>query len=120
MDGYNWGPSATRGSQWTEFDSLFRGTYAALTRLSPARPIMVAETASTERGGSKSSWISTALAQLPGAFPAVRGIVWFDWGVGGMDWPLESSSGATAAFSVGIASPLYAGASFGGLLPVGN
>jgi beta-mannanase len=105
IDGYNWGRSAS-GTSWQSFAQVFGGTYDALTRLS-TKPIMIAETASAEQGGSKADWIVDALTvQLPARFPRVCGIVWFDENKE-TDWRIESSPAAQAAFASAIAAPHF-------------
>jgi hypothetical protein len=73
---------------------------------------MIGETSSSERGGSKASWISALFASLPASFPSVRALLWFDAYDGSDDWPLESSASATAAFSAGIAQSVFTSNSF--------
>ena len=54
-------------------------TYAALLRLAPSKPIMIAEAGSSEYGGSKAAWVRQALSvELPTAFPRVKAFVWFN------------------------------------------
>lgn len=117
LDGYNSGTSshAQPPSTWRSFASIFGATYATLTRsLAPGKPVMVAETASSELGGSKAAWIATAYGrQLAKSFPRIRAIVWYDRDNGdGMDWRLSSSAAATAAFAKAIASPYYSSGRF--------
>ena len=77
---------------------------------------MIGETASTEQGGSKAAWITDMLTvQLPNAYPQVKAFLWFDKFDSGMDWPIETSSAATAAFAGGISSGIYASNQFGSL-----
>jgi beta-mannanase len=116
LDGYNWGtnPSSPRG--WRSFDQLFEGAYDTLTQsIAPGKPMMIAELGSSEDGGSKSGWIREALTAVPAKYPSVRALVWFDKYDDGMDWPIETSSSATAAFADGIQNPAYVSASFAGL-----
>jgi len=69
---------------------------------------MIAETASTEKGGSKAIWIRNALGNaLPRYFPQVKAIVWFNWNNRGMDWAIESSPTSRQAFAKNIASSYY-------------
>jgi hypothetical protein len=117
LDGYNPGtsPHAQPPSTWRSFASIFGATYATLTRsLAPGKPVMVAETASSESGGSKAAWIATAYGrQLAKSFPRIRAIVWYDRDNGdGLDWPLSSSAAATTAFAKAIASPYYSSGRF--------
>ncbi len=116
MDGYNWGPDQDQQLGWQSFQELFGATYDQLLRLSPNKPLMIAETSSTETGGSKAKWITDALtAQIPKNFPQVKAVVWFNWNADDMDWVIESSSSAQAAFAKGIASSYYAGSEFANL-----
>ena len=106
MDGYNEGTG--QGGTWQTFDQVFGYTYDQLRALAPGKPIMIAETASDESGGSKAAWITDALTtQIPENFPDVKALVWFNWDVQGYDWDIESSPGAQAAFTSGIAAPNY-------------
>jgi hypothetical protein len=109
MDGYNVGDHPSRSGHWQTFKELFSETYSALQFLAPNKPIMIAETASTEVGGSKAEWIRDALLHvLPEDFPAVEAVVWFNWNIRGIDWAIESSAAARRAFAEGIASRYYA------------
>jgi hypothetical protein len=79
---------------------------------------MIAETASSENGGSKAAWITDMLTtQLPANFPNVKAFIWFDWNAGdpALSWPIESSATAQSAFAAGIASSYYATNEFGAL-----
>lgn len=44
---------------------------------------------------------------LPDKFPRVQALVWFNWNADNMDWVIESSPGAQAAFAKGIAASAY-------------
>jgi hypothetical protein len=123
LDGYN--PGASQGARWLTFGQVFGGglpglhnSYAEIMALAPDKPLMIGETASSEKGGSKAKWISSALVdELPQQFAGVQGLVWFNWNAGDStrDWPIETSDSARAAFSSAVASSLYAGADFGNL-----
>jgi hypothetical protein len=105
LDGYNWGPS--KGG-WTSFDRLYNSTYHAITdTIAPSKPMLIGEMGSSESGGSKASWISETLAEIPSEYPKIRGMLWFDTFDDGMDWPIESSSSATSAFASGIQDPAF-------------
>jgi len=113
LDGYNWGPS--KGG-WTNFAKLYNATYHEITdTVAPSKPLLIGEMGSTEQGGSKASWIDEALGEIPTAFPKVRAMLWFDTYDDGMDWPIESSSGATSAFAAAIQNPAYQGNSYADL-----
>jgi hypothetical protein len=105
LDGYNWGPS--KGG-WTNFSHLYSSTYHQITdTVAPGKPLLIGEMGSTENGGSKASWISEALAEIPTAFPNVRAMLWFDTFDDGMDWPIETSASASSAFASGVQAPAY-------------
>jgi hypothetical protein len=113
LDGYNWGtnPASPRG--WRSFDQLFSRSYGEIAeKIAPSRPLMIAEFGSSEQGGDKAAWIRDALSRIPAAYPQVRAMVWFDKFDDGMDWPIETSSAATAAFAEGIGQPVYQDASY--------
>jgi len=116
LDGYNWGtnPAAPRG--WRSFDQLFADSYAQIAeKVAPSKPLMIAEVGSSEQGGDKAAWISDALSRVPAAYPQVRALVWFDKFDDNMDWPIETSAGATSAFAEGIGQSVYVGANYAGL-----
>jgi hypothetical protein len=114
LDGYNWGPDADPPRPWRSFASLFGSTYHLITdTIAPSKPILVGETASTERGGSKAAWIHNMFAALPREFPKIQGLLWFENVSEGMDWPLETSSTAVDAFAAGIADGRYLGNDYG-------
>jgi beta-mannanase len=106
MDGYNWGNVGAWHS-WTSFTSLFQQTYQAMLAIT-YKPLMIAETASTEQGGNKATWISDAFtSQLVNNFPHIRAFVWFDIDKE-TDWRIESSSASQIAFSAAMHSGTYA------------
>jgi hypothetical protein len=113
LDGYNWG--AGKGG-WTSFDSLYRSTYDRIVdTIAPGKPMLIGEMGSSENGGSKASWISETLAQIPSEYPQIRGMLWFNTFDDGMDWPLETSSSATSAFANGIQDAAYETNAYGDL-----
>jgi len=109
MDGYNNGTHPSRsGRRWQSFEDLFTQTYSALQVVSPDKPIMIAEVASTEVGGSKAEWIQDAFAYaLPDVFPQIKAVVWSNRSGGGMDWVIESTPASQEAFAQNIASGYY-------------
>ena len=109
LDGYNWGPSApSHNDRWRSFDELFRETYEEIIgEIAPGKPMVIGEVGSTEQGGSKATWIRDMLQALPTQYPQIRGMLWFEKYDDDMDWPIETSSSATAAFAEGIDQPAY-------------
>jgi hypothetical protein len=113
LDGYNWGP---RRGGWVSFNDVFESTYSAIiSSIAPDKPMLIGEMGSTENGGSKAEWISEALQAIPASYPAIRGMLWFDTYDDGMDWPIETSSSATAAFASGVQAPAYQGNAYADL-----
>jgi hypothetical protein len=109
MDGYNFGNHPSEGEKWQTFEELFSETYSAIQVLAPSKPIMIAEVASSEDGGSKADWITDGfLHTIPNIFPRVKAVVWFNWNVSSADWTIESSAAAQKAFSESINSRYYA------------
>jgi beta-mannanase len=93
IDGYNWGTSRSFG-RWQRFDDVFGAVY---DDYADRKPIMIAETASTEDGGDKASWIAQVRPALADRFPSVAAVVWFDQHKE-TDWSIGSSPQALAAF----------------------
>jgi mannan endo-1,4-beta-mannosidase len=115
LDGYNWGTYPQRPDRWRSFSQLFGSTYSEITEsIAPSKPMVIGEVGSSEYGGSKATWISEMLSQLPTQFPRIRGFLWFDKAEDA-DWPLESSQSSIAAFANGIKSDSYTGNSFASL-----
>jgi hypothetical protein len=109
LDGYNWGTNPTRPDRWRSFDSLYSSTYKKITgSIAPSKPLMISEVGCSEYGGSKAAWIKDMLAKIPTNYPKIHGVLWFDKFDDGMDWPIETSASATAAFAEGIQNPAYA------------
>jgi beta-mannanase len=110
MDGYNWGNTRPDwNTKWSSFEEIFGGTYAEMNRLAPSKPIMIAETASTEQGGNKALWIrETFQKTLPQKFPKVRAVLWFHsrWD---NDWPVDTSQSSLGAYREVLANPYYKG-----------
>lgn len=99
LDGYNWGQSQPGDpyKHWTAFADIFGTSYDALTALT-SKPVMIAETASTEIGGNKAAWITQGLlTDLSTRFPRVRMVIWFDENKE-TDWRVDSSGTSLAAY----------------------
>lgn len=95
LDGYNWGTSQT-WSSWVSPVDLFAPGISQLRTLAPGKPVLIAETASSELGGSKASW-NTDLVSYLAAQPDVMGFVWFDMQKE-TDWRINSSDTSASAF----------------------
>jgi beta-mannanase len=99
VDGYNWGPYDP-SKTWSSFASIFDPTLQTVRRLT-TRPIMIAEVASTEIGGSKAAWITDFLHNVQNE-AGVRAFIWFDENKE-QDWRIRSSPEAATAFRLGLA-----------------
>ncbi|HET9198223.1 MAG TPA: LamG-like jellyroll fold domain-containing protein [Solirubrobacterales bacterium] len=111
MDGYS-GTNPAKSVGWRSAHKLFKPTYTHLLELAPSAPVAICETATSEIGGSKAIWTRNLLGEaIQEDMPRIRALVWFNWnidhGAGRVDWPIESSPAATAAFKAGIVSSFY-------------
>lgn len=95
LDGYNWGTSQTWSSWVSPVDLLGPGI-SQLRTLAPGKPVLIAETASSELGGSKAAW-NTDLVSYLAAQPDVMGFVWFHLQKE-TDWRINSSDSSASAF----------------------
>jgi beta-mannanase len=102
LDGYNhvdWGG-------WQSFSNLFSASYQKLTALS-TKPVMIAEVAASEPGGSKARWITDAYSQaIPSQFPHIKAVVWFNEAKEA-DWRVNSSASSLQSFRKAVASRYY-------------
>ena len=114
MDGYNFGTTTSDG--WLTPAQIFGRSYLALTGLS-AKPIIIEETASTEIGGAKATWITQLAQTIPAQFPRVGALVWFQRNKE-TDWRVNSSAAALGAFQALAANPDW-GAQAIGVHPAG-
>jgi hypothetical protein len=113
MDGYNWG-NVGAWHTWEAFSALFQQTYNDLLAIT-AKPMMIAETASTEQAGNKASWISDAYTtQIPHYFPRIKAVIWFNVDKE-TDWRIESSPAAQNAFATAIQTGIYASNNYASL-----
>ena len=109
LDGFNRGASWS-DTRWQSLEEIFSASIANLRELSN-KPLMIAETGSSEVGGNKARWIRTSLARLSTDLPEVRAIVWFNKNETslGIDWRVNSSSASLKAFREVAGSPDFSG-----------
>jgi Glycosyl hydrolase family 26 len=93
VDAYNWGNTQS-WSSWTDLSPMIGGVYGDYAA---RKPIMIAETASTERGGNKATWLQTVQSSLKSKFPSVAALVYFDQAKE-VDWQVDSSASSLSAF----------------------
>ena len=106
LDGYN--HASIDDVPWLSVSEIFGSSYDDLTELTN-KPVMIAETASTEVGGDKAAWITQGLlSDVPTRLPRVRALVWFQRDKE-TDWRVNSSPAALEAFRSVADNPLYAG-----------
>lgn len=94
-------PLFARG--WKSFAKGCGQAIDRLHALEPGLPVQLAETATSERGGSKAKWIRDMWAYLA-ARPHVTSMIWFDL-VKETNWRIDSSPSAERAFAAGARSP---------------
>jgi hypothetical protein len=94
-------PLFARG--WRSFAQGCGQTIDRLHARDPDLPIQLAETATAETGGSKSTWIRDMWAYLR-ARPYVTSMIWFNL-VKETNWRIDSSPSAERSFAAGARSP---------------
>jgi hypothetical protein len=99
IDGYNWG-NAKSPSEWLTPDELFNRALTELRGLDVDQPILIAEVACAESGGSKSKWISDFVAYVEAQSEAA-GFVWFEHDKE-TDWRIVSSRDSTDAMATAL------------------
>lgn len=62
-----------------------------------SKPIFISETASTDLGGSKATWIKNAFAEIEASYLRIEALVWFNYDKE-TDWRIESSDSSLEAF----------------------
>ncbi|OUE23480.1 glycoside hydrolase family 26 protein [Clavibacter michiganensis] len=101
LDGYNWG-TGVAGHAWVSPGDLFGTGLERLRAIAPGKPIVIAETASSEIGGSKADWNRDLVAFLH-AQPDVLAFVWFDMDKEA-DWRIGSSAPSATALRDALAA----------------
>lgn len=94
---YNWG--AERGN-WISMYDAYRLVTNRLSQVS-SKPIMVAETGSTEDGGDKAAWIRDGYPTVYQELPLISTIIWTNvdlTNLGHPDWRINSSAASLAAY----------------------
>jgi hypothetical protein len=108
LDGYNWGTAGIGENKWQSLAEVFSASYQKLTQLS-AKPVMIAETSSSEAGGDKAAWITKGfLHTIPEQFPRVAAVIWFDRSQE-EDWRIASSTASLEAYRHVVSNSLYGG-----------
>lgn len=103
LDVINWGDP----HPWRTFSQIVGRSYDQLVQLTP-KPVIVAETGSGERGGSKARWVSRMLRHNIPRMGHVRAIAFWSEEDSRGDLRVDSSGPALAALRSSLGSPLYA------------
>jgi Glycosyl hydrolase family 26 len=103
IDAYNWGTTRT----WSSWSSLAAMIDRLYTDYATRKPIMIAETASADRGGNKAAWLTSVRMSLESAFPDVAALVYFETNKE-TDWSVRSSPAALQAFRALAHDPYFA------------
>jgi|GEM_PF-4384195 len=110
LDGYNWGTTQS-WTHWETFSSIFSSSYATITNLAPAKPLMIAEVNTTDVGGNKAAWYRDMLAiQIPNNFPKITAVVFYNEDRSAQEhvnWLFDSAADSLQAFSESIKRSMY-------------
>jgi hypothetical protein len=105
LDGYNWGGG---NGHWQSLKEVFSASYAVVTQLS-AKPVIIAETSSSEISGDKGTWIRAGfMSAIPQSFPRVSAVVWFN-STQALDWRVDSSQSSLDAYRAVVNCSIYGG-----------
>jgi beta-mannanase len=108
LDGYNWGKAGVGTNQWQTLSQVFSSSYKRITQMS-SKPVIIAETSSSDIGGDKAAWIRDGfLRTIPQQFPRVRAVLWFDRAME-EDWRVDSSQASVEAYRDVVSNTLYGG-----------
>ncbi len=103
LDGFNWAKNGVNAQPWRSFNQIFSSSYRTLTRkVSPHKPVMLAEAASGGASKAKAIWIGNMFKQLGAHYRQIRALIWFDQVDRGVQWPIETSPAAARAFAKGL------------------
>jgi hypothetical protein len=110
MDAYNWYPQDPWGHErpYQSFDDCFSDVYTELLKLA-LKPVIIAEFATGEFSKGdlhKAVWISEAFARMKTDYAWVKMFTWFNIKKE-LDWRVDSSPAALAAFRTAMADPYF-------------
>jgi Glycosyl hydrolase family 26 len=101
VDGYNWGTSQP-WSVWRTPEQIFGPSLRAMQDVARGKPLMIAETACAETGGSRPDWLARLVAYLD-SVPAVTGVVLFEDQTQ-VDWRIAKDPAAVKALAKALAA----------------
>jgi mannan endo-1,4-beta-mannosidase len=93
LSGFNWG-TLKDYHRWRTYEQIFTTPYDRVTKLG-SHDVWIVETASTELGGNKATWIKAMFSST--AFPKTKAIIWFNESKE-TDWRVQSSEASLEAF----------------------
>lgn len=93
---FNWN---RRGIPWKSMVSLYTSSMTALGKITK-KPVIVAETGSTSKGGDKAAWIRTGYPAVYSKWKRIRSIIYFnvDMPTQNRDWRLTTPMSAMDAY----------------------
>jgi beta-mannanase len=95
IDAYNWGLHTPGVTKWQSANAIFGHAYRSVTALTD-KPLFIAETGCSDKGGDKAAWIADFYSQMGARFPRVTGVCWFDTDKE-EDWRIEQTPATLAA-----------------------
>ncbi|HET9199010.1 MAG TPA: glycosyl hydrolase, partial [Solirubrobacterales bacterium] len=111
LDSYNWGRNPAQPDKWLTPDQTISPTLKIIRETAPAKPVMIAENASSEYGGNKTDYVREMLATYLPHHPEIGAYLWFNWnfpkGDKRADWPIETSAPAQQTFRKAIQRSLF-------------
>jgi hypothetical protein len=111
LDSYNWGRNPAQPDKWLTPDQTISPTLKIIRETAPAKPVMIAENASSEYGGNKTDYIREMLGTYLPHHPEIGAYLWFNWnfpkGDKRADWPIETSAPAQQQFRKAIQSSAF-------------
>ncbi|MDX6634887.1 MAG: hypothetical protein QOF06_1090 [Solirubrobacterales bacterium] len=111
LDSYNWGRNPAQPDKWLTPDQTISPTLKIIRETAPAKPVMIAENASSEYGGNKTDYIREMLTTYLPHHPEIGAYLWFNWnfpkGDKRADWPIETSAPAQQQFRKAIQSSVF-------------
>jgi hypothetical protein len=115
IDGFNWG-TRPGSPGWQTFNQVFHRTYKRIiTRVAPSKPLMIAEVASTDRGGNKPAWIKDMFKVVRHSYRKVRAVLWYDVDDRGTNWPIERKKKEKGAFRTALKPGAFKPNIYGGI-----
>ncbi|MBI1976990.1 MAG: hypothetical protein HYS56_05730 [Candidatus Omnitrophica bacterium] len=105
FDGYNFGTAGERRDPWRSFDEIFGEAYQRMMAIAPAKPIMIAEFACGEGGGSKPQWVLETFKSIR-QYPHIKAWMWFNI-LKETNWIVDSSDETLKSFQESVSAGYY-------------